>query len=78
LPVYTVRRGRRYQAAITLGFFERLASNETVAGKFRDVGFTEVKVSGSGRLRQGYGLWPHPDASAEIPEQITSIKEIEV
>jgi hypothetical protein len=78
MPVYTVRQGRRYQADIVLGFLERLAGNETVAGKFRDAGFTEVEISGSGRHRLGKGLWPHLDASAEIPEQVTSIREIEV
>lgn len=54
------------------------ASNETVADKFREVGFTDVKVSGAGRNRLCKGLWPQQDAIAEIPDEITSISEIEV
>jgi hypothetical protein len=78
MPVFTVHKGRRYRATITLGLFQSFASNETVAGKVREVGFTEVEVSGSGRNRLGKGLWPHADASAEIPPEITKVTEIEV
>ena len=78
MPVYTVHKGKRYRATITLGFFQSLFSNETVAGKVREVGFTEVEVLGSGRNRLGRGLWPHADASAEVPPEITSVTEIEV
>jgi hypothetical protein len=77
MPRYTVRQGRRYRATIELGFFERWASNETVAGEFEEVGFTEVKVVGSGKTRLGMGLWPHPDASAEIPPEIVAVDELE-
>ena len=75
---FTVQKGKRYQARIRLGLFTSVASNEEVADKFREAGFTEVSVSGSGRERQGEGLWPHPDASAEVPDEITSVEEIEV
>ncbi len=78
MPVFIVHQGKRYRATITLGFFQSLASNELVASKFEEVGFTEVEVSGSGRSRSGRGLWPHPDASAEAPPEITSVTEIEV
>ncbi|MGH6804857.1 MAG: hypothetical protein ACREC3_16060 [Methyloceanibacter sp.] len=78
MPVFTVHQGKRYRATITLGLFQGLASNKTVAGKFQEAGFTEVEVSGSGRNRLGRGLWPHADASAEIPPEITSVTEIEV
>jgi hypothetical protein len=66
MAIYTVYKGRRYRATITL------------ADKFREVGFTEVEVSGAGRNRLGKGLWPQEDATAEIPDEITSISEIEV
>jgi hypothetical protein len=51
-----------------------------VADRFREVGFTEVDVAGSGRRRLAQGLWPNPDATAELPDEIDpgSIKEIEV
>jgi hypothetical protein len=63
---------------ISLGIFERLASNERVAQSIREAGFIEVSVAGSGRLRQATALWPNEDASAEIPPQIAKIEEIEV
>jgi len=77
MATYTVRKGKRYKASIRLGLFQSVASNEQVADKFREAGFTEVSVSGSGRERLGTGLWPHPDASAEVPDEITSVKIIE-
>ena len=78
MAAYTVCKGKRYRATITLGFIQRLASNEAVADKFREVGFTDVKVTGAGRNRLCNGLWPQKDATAEIPDEITSISEIEV
>ena len=77
MAVYTVRNGRRYQAKIRLGLFQSVASNEQVADKFREVGFTDVSISGSGRDRMGTGLWPHLDATAEVPDEITSIEVME-
>jgi hypothetical protein len=77
MAIYTVRKGRRYQATITLGLLQSVASNDMVADKFRDAGFLEVEVTGSGRTRVGQGLWPHDDASAEVPDEVTSVDEIE-
>ena len=37
-----------------------------------------MKVTGAGRNRLCNGLWPQQDATAEIPDEITSISEIEV
>jgi hypothetical protein len=77
MATYTVRKGKRYRARIRLGLFQGVASNELVADRFREVGFTDVSVSGSGRDRLGTGLWPHADATAEIPGEITSIELME-
>jgi hypothetical protein len=76
---FTVKQGRRYQANIRLGLVQSWAGNETVAGKFEEAGFTEVEVTGSGRNRLAKGLWPHPDASADLPAEIVPpVQEIEV
>ena len=75
---FTVQNGKRYQATISLGFVQRLASNEMVADKFREVGFTDVTVTGSGRTRLAKGSWPHDDAAAEIPDEVGHIEQIEV
>ena len=77
MPLYTARKGQRYRATISLGWVQSVASNETVAAKFREVGFEEVTVWGTGRRRMGTALWPNEDASAEIPDEITDI-QIEV
>ena len=55
MPIYTVRKGKRYQATITLGLLQNVASNDMVADRFRDAGFTEVEVTGSGRTRSAKG-----------------------
>ena len=78
MPVFTAHQGKRYRATITLGFFQGLFGNDKVPGKFEKVGFTEVEVLGSGRNGLGRGLWPHADASAEVPPEITSVTEMEV
>ncbi|MGH9809115.1 MAG: hypothetical protein ACRD9W_18000, partial [Terriglobia bacterium] len=61
---------------ITLGFFERFASNDTIADKLREAGFTEVIVTGSGSTREADAVWPKEDATAEMPSQIASVTEI--
>ena len=77
MPTFTVRRGKRYQATISLGLLERFAGNETIAAKLQDVGFEDVYVSGRGSTRYAEALWPGPDTSAPLPSQITSVSEVE-
>lgn len=78
MPRFTVQKGKRYRARISLGLLQSVASNEMVADKFREVGFTDVTVTGSGRTRHAKGLWPHDEASAEIPDEVSNIEPIEV
>lgn len=73
MPLFTVQKGKRYQARVNLGLFQSVASNDMVADKFREVGFTDVVVTGSGRTRDATGLWPHDDACAEIPAEVSDI-----
>jgi hypothetical protein len=77
MATYTVRKGKRYRADITLGLLQSVASNDMIADKFREAGFAEVEVRGSGRTRIGEAIWPHDDTSAEIPDEITAVEEIE-
>jgi len=74
---FTVRRGRRYRAAISLGLLESLAGNDVIAERLQQAGFADVTVRGSGKHRQAEGLWPHEDATASLPAQIISVTEIE-
>jgi hypothetical protein len=74
---FTVRQGKRYRAKIALSWWQSGASNDTVAGKFSEVGFTDVSVTGSGSTRIGEGTWPKPDTTAEMPSEIQTVEELE-
>lgn len=76
MATFTVQQGKRYRATISLGIFERFASNDTIAAKLRDAGFHDVQVSGSGATRYAEAVWPGVDASAEMPSQIVSVAEL--
>jgi hypothetical protein len=73
----TVRQGKRYRATVNLSWVESMAaSNEMIAEKLEEAGFTEVKVKGSGAKRIAEALWPGPDRSGEIDPHLSEIKEI--
>ena len=74
---FTVRRGYRYRATLTLGMLESLASNGMIAAKLEDAGFAEVAVEGKGAVRHASATWPHDDTSAAMPKQVTAVEEIE-
>lgn len=76
MPKRTVRQGLRYRATISLGFVERLASNELIAEQFADLGFKDVEVTGKGTDRVAEALWPLPDAEGEMPSQIVEFIEL--
>ena len=71
-----VRQGLRYRATISLGFVERLASNEMIAKKFVDLGFKDVEVTGQGAIRKAEALWPLPDTEGEMPSQIVDFIQL--
>ena len=73
---FTVRRGQRYRATITLGIIEQFADNEMIAGKLAEAGFTDVQVSGTGGTRLAEAMWSQDDASAPLPPQVTEIAEV--
>lgn len=77
MSTFTVRKGRRYRATLSLSWLEQLASNEEVARPIRDAGFVDVKLEGKGGTRRATARWPRKDATADIPPQITKISEIE-
>jgi hypothetical protein len=74
---FTVRKGGRYRATIKLTGLKRLAGNDTIAGIFRKVGFTQVKVEGDGGTRVAEGLWALEDASADIRPEVTKVTELD-
>jgi hypothetical protein len=76
MAAFTVHQGRRYRATISLGWLERFASNDAIAGRLQAAGFTDISVSGSGSTRIAEALWPAADATAELPKQITEVVAI--
>jgi hypothetical protein len=73
---FTVQQGKRYRAKIALGFFERRVSNAPIESRLREAGFSEITISGSGSTRYAEALWPGPDTTATIPDQVSSIVEV--
>jgi len=70
---FTVHHGKRYRATLALNSVEQLADNALIARKFRALGFSRVRVSGSGATRRVEGVWPGKDASAAMPPQIVAV-----
>ena len=70
---FTVHQGKRYRATLALNSVERLADNALIARKFRALGFSNVRVLGSGATRRVEGVWPGKDTSAPMPPQIVAV-----
>jgi hypothetical protein len=73
---FTVHQGNRYRATLSLDSVERLADNALIARKFRALGFSNVRVSGTGTIRRVEGVWPRKDASAPLPPQIVAVAKL--
>jgi subtilisin family serine protease len=74
--LYTVHRGRRYRATVTLGFPGLLADNATVESFVAHYGFTNVHATGSGSVRQVVALWPGPDMTAPLDPRLSNVTEL--
>jgi len=77
MALFTVREGGRYRARIRLGVVEAIASNAKIAEELRKLGFADITVSDSGRDRHPEGMWPVSDTTAEIPDRIVTIQELD-
>lgn len=73
---FTVHQGKRYRATLSLSSVERLVDNAAIAQKFRALGFTSVRFSGSGATRKVEGVWPGKDMSANMPRQIVAVAKL--
>jgi hypothetical protein len=73
----TVRQGKRYQATVTLSFFEQLAATDaTIVGMFSQLGFTDITISGTGGTRTMAGLWPKPDATFPLDPHVSNVVQL--
>ena len=73
---FTVQQGKRYRATLHLNSVERLVDNALIESKFRALGFSGVRVSGTGATRRVEGVWPRNDASAPLPPQIVAVARL--
>jgi hypothetical protein len=76
---FNVEQGKRYQATISLTWWEQLrATNDYIKDKFEEVGFSNVRVWGEGGTRYAQGTWNKPNDGAELPSQVVpeSVKVI--
>ncbi len=73
---FTIHQGKRYRATLSLGSVERLVDNTAIAQRFRALGFTSVRVSGSGATRRVEGVWPGKDTSTNMPSQIVAVARL--
>ena len=70
---FTVREGKWYRATLALDSVERLADNALIARRFRALGFSKVRVSGTGAMRRVEGVWLRKDATTTLPRQIVAV-----
>lgn len=73
---FTIHTNKRYRAILALNTIESWFGNETIAAKFTDFGFKEVKVTGEGATRTAEGRWTGADTTGEIDPHIKKIEEI--
>jgi hypothetical protein len=73
---YTVHGGKKYRATLSLNSVERMCDNSTIARRFRALGFTGVRVSGTGGTRKVEGTWPGKTTSAPLPPQIVAVAKL--
>ena len=74
--VFTVRQGKRYKATVLLGWLEQFFGNDMIEEKLSEVGFKEVKVTGSGGKRYAQALWARADTTAPLDPHLTEVSEI--
>lgn len=74
---FLVRPNKRYRATVTLSFWEAtVASNGMIEDQFRELGFKDPTVTGSGTERKGEALWPKPEQSFPIDPHLSNVEEI--
>jgi hypothetical protein len=73
---FKVQQGKRYRATLSLNSVERLVDNSLIERKFRALGFSGVRVSGTGATRRVEGVWPRKDASAPLPPEIVAVARL--
>ena len=73
---YELVPGHAYRATLSLGFFEKFASNATISAKLTDAGFVDVIVTGSGPERVATGEWGGAAQTVDLPSQIQHVEAV--
>lgn len=73
MTTYTLARGQRYRATLTLGWLEQIAGNDMIAGELARAGFEHIDVTGSGDTRVAEGTWTGESQEVKLPEQVTDL-----
>lgn len=73
---YTVKTNHRYQATVTLGLLEVLASNDQVAQFFVGLGFSHVVANGLGIKRTVQGTWLGSDTTVDDDPRLSDIVDL--
>lgn len=71
-----LEQNNKYEAELQLGMFESLVDNSVIANKFREVGFSDVLVAGSGKVRIAQGTWKQASRDVSLPSQIKKVKKL--
>ena len=74
---YILEKGAAYIADVKLTWLQNVATNEDVADKFRELGFTEVVVTGSGRNRQVSGMWNGQTQKIQVPDSVRNVVKLQ-
>lgn len=69
-------QGKRYRGTVELAWYQAIATNEQVAQEFIRLGFEDVKVTGSGYIREGEGTWSKADQTIDRPPQIKKVEPV--
>jgi hypothetical protein len=73
---FTVKQGHKYSAEIDLSWLESFATDDTIAERFKALGFENVVVVGSGQVRFARGSWDKPDATVDVTDpHLRAIRE---
>lgn len=75
--LFKLEHGKTYSAHLTLSGFQAWGSNEQVAQYFAGMGFSDIKVSGSGSSRFCEGTWNGSSETIQLPDQVSDVKVLD-
>jgi Thermolysin metallopeptidase, alpha-helical domain/Thermolysin metallopeptidase, catalytic domain len=74
--VFTIRHGHRYAATVVLSGLEQFASDDDIANRLKQYGFTDVVVTGSGSTRRAEATWNGADTTAQVDSHLRDVVEV--